>query len=223
MISRDYFMRMTEMLAAVIAKVLFNKEQKNLEAAQSELETAAKSIVGLDLNLIGLMSIDNVIELMKSSDLYGGRCVISADLMREYAEIEEEKNPQKACDYYLKSLVLYIEGVMSNDLPEPEKYFPKINDLISKLKDVEFSDTVKQRLFKYYEHSGNFSKAEDILFELIDNNSDEIFANALSFYERLKLKSDDELQSGNFSRDEVEDGLEEIQNLMSDDDKKIVN
>lgn len=217
MISRDYFMRMTEMLAAVIAKVLFNKEQKNFEAARKELETAAKSIVGLDLKLLGVMSIENVSELMKASDLYGGRCIIAAELLNEYADTFTEENPNPmTADYCKKSLLLYLEGVLSNELPEPEKYFSKINNLVDKLSASEFPESINKKLFRYYEYSGNYSKAEDVLFELIDINSEEIFANALSFYERLRLKSDAELHSGNFSKEEVEDGIAEIQSLIED-------
>ncbi len=222
MISRDYFMRMTEMLAVVLTKVIFNKEKKNFEEAQTELEAAGKSIVGLDLKLIGIMSIDNVAELMKASDLYAGRCVIAAELLKEYADSSRENIlSEKSIDYFAKALMLFVEGVLSNDLPEPEKYFSKIEDLIQKLDEVELPESIKKRLFHYYEYTGNFSKAEDILFELVDINSEEIFANALSFYERLKLKSDDDLRSGNFSREEIEDGIEEIRFLIDDSNVKL--
>lgn len=213
MLQRDYFMRMTEMLAAVLAKVIFNKEKKNYEDAQMEIETAAKTIVGLDLNIIKILSAEDIINLMKTSDVYGGRCLVSAELLNEYADINVEKNLiEDGRNFYLKSLWLYSEAILSKELPQPENYFQRVNMLLKKLSDVEFPATLMQKLFEYYEFSGQYSKAEDILFELIDNGSEGIYETGISFYKRLQLKSEDELLRGNLNHEEVEESLNEIIN-----------
>ena len=84
-------MKMTQLLVSVLAKVLFHKEKKNYEDAQMELESAAKTIVGIDLKLISILSIEDVLQLMKTSDVYAGRCLISAELLKEYGDILGEK------------------------------------------------------------------------------------------------------------------------------------
>lgn len=209
MLQRDYLMRMTEMLTAVIAKVMFNKEIKNYEEAEKEIETAAKTIVGLDLRIINILNPQDIIQLMKTSDLYAGRCLVSAELLKEYADVHE-LNGKDNSSIILKSLNLYIEAILSKELPEPEKYYTKINELISLIDESDLKDDLNFKIIDYYEFSGQYSKAEDMIFELIENNNKDIIDRSVSFYKKLLHRTDEELESGNLSREEVNDALDEI-------------
>ncbi|MBK7252391.1 MAG: hypothetical protein IPI04_00385 [Ignavibacteria bacterium] len=209
MLQRDYLMRMTEMLTAVIAKVMFNKETKNYEEAEKEIETAAKTIVGLDLRIINILNPQDIIQLMKTSDLYAGRCLVSAELLKEYADVHE-LNGKDNSSIILKSLHLYIEAILSKELPEPEKYYTKINELISLIAESDLQDDLNFKIIDYYEFSGQYSKAEDMIFELIENNNKDIIDRSVSFYKKLLHRTDEELESGNLSREEVNDALDEI-------------
>ncbi len=209
MLQRDYLMRMTEMLTAVIAKVMFNKEIKNYEEAEKEIETAAKTIVGLDLRIINILNPQDIIQLMKTSDLYAGRCLVSAELLKEYADVHE-LNGKDNSSIILKSLNLYIEAILSKELPEPEKYYSKINELISFIAESDLQDDLNFKIIDYYEFSGQYSKAEDMIFELIENNNKDIIDRSVSFYKKLLHRTDEEIESGNLSREEVNDALDEI-------------
>jgi len=211
MLQRDYLMKMTQMLATVLTKVLFNKENKNYIEAEKEIESAAKTLVGLDLNLIKILNVEDVLKLMKTSDVYAGRCLISAELLKEYGDILGEKERiNESMDIYIKSLWLYLETILTKELPEPEVYYDRINFLIKNLTSPETDTDLKLKIFEYYEFSGQYSKAEDVLFELIDSDTEGIKAKALKFYERLQKKTDEELVKGNFSHGEVEESIEEI-------------
>lgn len=212
MLQRDYFMKMTQMLAAVLAKVLFHKEVKEYGNAESEIEAAAKTIVGIDLKLFSLLSIEDILKLLKTSDIYAGRSLITAELLKEYADILELQN-NKFTDLYSKSLELYLEALSTKELPAPEDYFFSINKVITKLSDFNFSNDLKYKLLEYYEQSGQYSRAEDILFELLEEQHNLIHDKAVSFYTMLKSKTNDELIKGNLSRQEVEEGLEEVYKL----------
>lgn len=211
MIQKDYFLRMTEVLATVLVKVLFNKENKNYIDAEKEIESAAKTLVGLDLKLISILNIEDILKLMKTSDLYAGRCLVSAELLREYAATYRLKgNDAEAKDFELKSLHLYIESILSKDLPEPGNYYAKINELIANASGFDFSDDLNLRLVGYYQFAGQYSKAEDIIFELVRNQNEHVYEKAVAFYKDLQDKSEDELAAGNFSKEEVREGLDEI-------------
>lgn len=59
------------------------------------------------------------------------------------------------------------------------------------------------------------NEAENILFEEI-NNSDLIYIEvAMDFYDRLNKLSDEELEIGNFTREEVKLGLEDVLKLYN--------
>ena len=71
-------------------------------------------------------------------------------------------------------------------------------------------DFLNFKIIDYYEFSGQYSKAEDLIFELIENNNKDIIDRSVSFYKKLLHRTDAELESGNLSREEVNDALDEI-------------
>lgn len=60
-------------------------------------------------------------------------------------------------------------------------------------------------------------EAEDLLYESIDSGNADHARIALSFYETINGLSDDELESSNFSREEIKDGLRQITALLGMD------
>ena len=61
---------------------------------------------------------------------------------------------------------------------------------------------------------GDIGGAEDLLFEALENGGKENLEVAIDFYTKLNKMSDSELEAGNFSREEVEDGLRNAAELF---------
>ena len=219
MIQKDYFMKIAQMLATVIAKIALKKEQKLYDDAEKEIEEAALSIAGIDLKLIKMFSEEDLIKLIKTSDLYAGKCIAAAELLNEHGKLKELTGKSAECgDSYKKSLRLYIEAVLSKDLPDNSVYGLKIEELSSKIRKAEYSNEINLRLLDYYAFTNQFSKYEDTAFELIENSNDayndfelnELYSKIIGFYNKLKTLPEEELLKGNFSKTEVDEGLEEI-------------
>ncbi|EHJ00299.1 hypothetical protein CDLVIII_3744 [Clostridium sp. DL-VIII] len=63
-------------------------------------------------------------------------------------------------------------------------------------------------------HERNYNKAEDLIFdELEKNNSLEVHEIAIEFYNSLLQKSDEHLKENNFSREEIYQGLKDLEKL----------
>ena len=63
-----------------------------------------------------------------------------------------------------------------------------------------------------------YNKAENILFEEIQKNrSEKIYKVAVDFYDLLIDKSDDELKAGNFSTEEVLQGIKDVDTIFNRD------
>ena len=82
----------------------------------------------------------------------------------------------------------------------------------------EGADTVRSRLLLSESgmemiREGEYGKAEDLLFENLVY-SDKYIELASDFYQRLNQLSDDQLDAGNFSREEIYDGYIEIMALL---------
>lgn len=78
------------------------------------------------------------------------------------------------------------------------------------------SGDILQIIIKRLVDSGEYNKAENILFqELSDNNSEAIYQIAINFYNSLLEKSNEELEKADFTRDEVYQGLDDIEKMRA--------
>lgn len=211
MIHRDYIMRFIDQLIQVLSKILFNKDNQNYTAALEEIHVTYKSLLGFDPHLIHSLTDSEIIALLKIGEMFEAeKCYAIAKLLKIEAEILEEQDFSTAYPLFQKSLSLFIETVISGNDVELENCNEEIDCNYQKIESYIILPGLKYKLFRYYEHQGRFSKAEDFLFELIEAGYPDIQAESEAFFKRLQTKSDEELILGNLPRNEVEEGLREI-------------
>ncbi|MBD3377227.1 hypothetical protein GF406_19520 [candidate division KSB1 bacterium] len=214
MIHRDYIMRMIEQLSVVLMKILFNKQSKNYDRALFEIDNAYFTILEMDPLKIKHMSEQELVELLNLDQGFEAeRAVVIAELLREEAEINELQSgfDNEVLELFKKSFCLYIEAIQTNK--DFESYMQTVNGIVLKIADYDSSDVVKYRLFRYYELTGRLDQAENILYELIESGYPDIRQIGQRFYQRLLEKPDSELRQGNFTREEVEEGLSELESF----------
>jgi len=120
----------------------------------------------------------------------------------EKIESEKNMNIEKLINDLAKNMAETI-------LNKEEESSTKIN-----LNDIGSGD-ILQIILKRLVNNGEYNKAENILFEVLNkNNSLEIYQIAVGFYNLLLEKSDEELGKGNFTREEVYQGLEDIKKIF---------
>ena len=84
------------------------------------------------------------------------------------------------------------------------------NNEIINLDEADSSDYIRI-LLKSLVLKHEYNKAENILFEEIKKNkSEKIYKIALDFYDLLMDQSDDKLKNGNFLREEIFQGLKDV-------------
>ena len=84
------------------------------------------------------------------------------------------------------------------------------NNEIINVDEADSSDYIRI-LSKSLVLKHEYNKAENILFEEIKKNkSEKIYKIALDFYDLLMDQSDDKLKNGNFSREEIFQGLKDV-------------
>lgn len=62
---------------------------------------------------------------------------------------------------------------------------------------------------------GRVAEGEDLLFSSLNTEDPAFLEAAVDFYFRLNLLSDQELEAGNFSRQEIEEGLRDVMDQYS--------
>jgi hypothetical protein len=137
-------------------------------------------------------------------------------LLKEAAGLKaiENKNNFDINTEYQKALSLYLEGILSNrnSVQLFADYFKDIEIIIEKIKNDEISPEIRFKLFKFYELTGKYDKAENELFNLEKLNFIDVQKEGINFYGKLEMMSDDDLKKGNFSREEIKQRLNELGN-----------
>ena len=210
MLYRDYFMRLVQELAVVIARVLFLKEQKKYDDALDLIRQNAKTLAGIDLDMVRHFSVEDLLRLFNLDDSANvGKFIALAVLLKEEGSVFDGKGDEgSAYESYTKSFVLYCEALKFTDIVAIDTYRDAVDEVIDYIISYKLSEPVILRLIKYYEMAGRFSKAEDLIFENLDKEN--ILTAGISFFKKLLLKKDDEIEAGELTREEAERSLEEL-------------
>ncbi len=208
MITRDYLMRMIDQLVKVLVRVLQHKKAHEFRLARKELETAYRSMLGVNPDFVRRFSAEQLANLIGADpDTRSTRCYVLGVLLKEEAEIERlDHHDEESLRVCLKALSLLLAAFIESPFPLESDHAKRIEECVTFLQDVHMTRDVLEPLMLFYERVGKFAKAEDILFELIDI-SDEYKDRGLVFYERLLQHPDAALEAGGLPRSAVLEGL----------------
>ncbi len=211
MIERDYFMRMISILTQMIARILFLKNKMEFPKALQDIKTTSKTLLGVDGDLMRQLSPAQIMQLF-GSDLTVAvpKSYVAAILFKEEAEVRalmgEEEEPARL---YLRSLTLLLDVYEWAKEPIEPDHPKVIQDILDKLRDFVLPMDLLEKLFRYREQIGQYDKAEDLLYDILDMKP-EFKTEGMRFYERLLEKKDEELAQGGLPREEVVEGLNQL-------------
>ena len=198
-------MRMIHQLAQVIAKVLKLAQVQRYADALDEVQSSAKQLLGMDLRMLMTLSDEEFVKLLSLGERFDvEKCVVSGELLRlagDVKELEGDQGERHHC--YTTSLSLFLELLIRESGVLPREYYDEIELLIGKISPYEIPVKLQAKLFRYYEAVGRFDRAENVLFEVVEQDASYI-SEGLMFYGRLRSKSNEELERGNLPRKEIE-------------------
>lgn len=217
MLRNDYIMRQIEQFINSLARILnFKKSGEYVEAFQVAGETF-QQLFGVGSKFFNSLSIRDLIALLKTNNILDkDRAIIIAALLKAEGDVFAVGGlPDESYYRHLKSLNLYLEAFLSDERTLLAEYFSDITSLLDSLESYELPAETKSRLWQYYEKDLCYSKAEDLLYELMEENTNQgpILEVVENFYHRLLQKSDQDLLAGGLPRDEIEEGLTGLHKL----------
>ena len=214
MIRRDYIIRMIEEFVEALARIRALKGQGQHGEALILTEEEFKRITGIDSQaLLKLSETELLARLIESEPLHAVRekMFFLTTLLKEAGDIaaaEERIQESYAC--YLKGLHLLLGSLARSDALEQPEFVPKVELFVNAMDEMPAQTYAM--LMEHYERTGQFAKAEDALYAILDGDVNNGYALnfGISFYERLLGHRDTELTEGNLPRTEVESGLQEL-------------
>jgi hypothetical protein len=212
MIQQDYILRLIEMIAALIARILFHKDAKALILARQTLIEGCSSILGLDYLIVRRLSTEALLDLLSTEGIPNpGKCLVVAEVMNQDAGLlDEESRPAEANVLRVRSVTFYLEALHALKDDQQSKYVAKIESVLAKLNDHCIPSSLLRKVLRFFERTGSFAKGEDFLFKAVHAGARGSIEEGVAFYEALLKKDDHALSLGNLPRQEVEEGLQEL-------------
>ncbi len=224
MINKDYILRMAEKIGRSLAIILGLRQYNQHEEALIYIDDLLLKTVGLTSRFINSISDQTLVATISPLGVLNvDACLWIASLLKAEGDIYEEDLDKTNESYYRyqKALYLFLEVVLHEHIPADADLYKDIEQLLKKLEDYELPLPLKNKLFAYYELSGQYARAEDTLFDLMEtygadkageiDDKRELIERGRAFYTRLQAKSDADLQAGNLAREEVDEGLEQLE------------
>jgi hypothetical protein len=220
MMQKDYILRMIQQLSRVLIQILHLREIKDYEGALTYIDDVFKQALGFSSDLITSVPDETLLAMLTSFDVLDiEKCFLVANLLKAEGDIYVDQDDFDTSYYrYSRSLYLFLAILLSASSISDPDIFLEVEGLLDKLEDYELPAEIKNQLFQYFERTGRYSRAEDVLFELLeaDNQENEpessLVDRGIAFYERLLGKKDTELVAGNFSWEEAWEGLAQLKN-----------
>ncbi len=217
MLTRDYLMRMIDTLVKVLAKLVFLKDAKNYPEALKELDSVTKKLLGIDRTFINNLSNEQLFNIIDpDKKLIAPKSYLLGVVLKEEAEIYElQGDEDTSVKLYQRSLYMFLTGIESSEILIENDHPKKIENVIDKLKEYEIPRELQEKLFRFYEFTGKYDKAEDMLYEIIEKDSNFV-KEGIQFYTRLQNKPINDLEKGNLPGKEVEEGLANLKEKLDD-------
>lgn len=211
MYSQDYIKRMIEQLGEVWTYVIELLARGELPKVYEELDKAYRELVHLDRDLVHKSSDDFlVLSTMLGATVESDRAMALADLLRLEAEVHDrvhQNDERDACLIKALNVLLEVHARVNN------KGSPLLLDRIAQLHEAsataDLPALTQWRLFRFFDSRGDYAKAEDALYPLIDE-APAYLEHGLDFYERLLRLPDHALEQGGLPRAEVEAALTDL-------------
>jgi tetratricopeptide (TPR) repeat protein len=211
MYTQDYIKRMLNQLVAVIQMIIGLKAAGQYGQALQAIDQALEQLLGLKPDIAKRLSDEAILNsLTQANSLDTDRLLIVADLFKEEGDVYAALNrPTESFSSHLRALNFYIEAALAGvegDRQEPDD---KLEDLYHQLSKYQLPSTTLYGSFTYFEGTGRFKMAASILSQLLDVPAlrEEVHRESLAFYQRLREKSDLDLENGELTRSEVEERL----------------
>lgn len=202
---------MIEQLSRFLSRALLLKDGKEYLEAATEVKKAGKMFLGLNPEAMDALSDKDLIRLWRvAHDLDAEKCALAAQIFRAEGEIYEDQGEQeKALASYYKSLSLLTETV--NFLKEkiPAELITSVDFLMKQIDAETLPFDLQQKVFITYATIGRFAKAEDLLFEMVEEDASFV-EEGKRFYGELLKRTDEELERGNLPRAEVLESLSQL-------------
>lgn len=210
MLQRDHIMRQIQRFTEVMAQVLLRKQNRQYDEAHAEIQRAGELFLGFDPRAAMRYDYPGLVaSLYTGTALDAERGALAAELFRQQGDLFAlEDLPDNAAQSHHLALRLYLEVYTRDAYFRSPDTIARIDALLAVVDWHDADPDALDLLAAFYEQTGRFAQAEDVLFALADHApTDARYAEGSAFFQRLRGKPHDVLATGGLPFHEVGEGL----------------
>lgn len=216
MIRRDYILRMLEEFFEVLSRIRALQKGQKWGEASAITEQELHQLVGLGAQDVARLSETELLaRLIRNEPTQAVRekTLLVATLLKEAGDIAAgEGDSAKSLSCHLKGLHLLLAVLAYEEPFDCPAFVPRVEGFLAALGDFVLPLGTQAMLMQHYERLGEFGKAEDALFAMVELEPDNpaLLNLGIGFYQRLQRQTEDALAQGNLPRPEVDSGLAQL-------------
>ena len=216
MIRRDFILRQIEQFVAMLAKIAGFTKNEQWQEALTVTAGEFQRLTGMDVQEVVRLSETELLARLiqgEPTHVVESKTFMLATLLKTNGDlIAGQGRLEESRQYYLKGLHLLLDVFGRNEITERPDFVPAVEAFLAGLRDAPLPARTNAMLMCHYERTGEFAKAENALFGMVDAEpaSVELLEFGRLFYQRLLGLGDDVLMAGNLPRAEVKAGLAEL-------------
>jgi hypothetical protein len=216
MIRRDYILRMIEQFVEVLARIDSLKEGQLWREAAGTVDEEFQRLIGTGPQAVAQLTETELLARLirgEPTQVVHEKTLMLTALLKEAGDVaaaQERWNESRSC--YLKGLHLLLDTLARGEISDCPAFVPRVEAFVVALADAPLPLQTRALLMQHYERTGEFAKAEDALFVMLEAEPKNaaLVEFGIVFYERLRGQSDASLATGNLPRPELEAGLAEL-------------
>jgi hypothetical protein len=220
MIRRDYILKMIEECIQALRRIQALKRGQRWQEAEELVDDEFQKFLGTGAEgLARLTDTELLAKLLEGEPTQAVRdkTLLLVTVLQEAGDLDFiQDHPERGRAYYLKGLHLLLEILAREDVFEWPEFVPKVEAFMAGLQDSMLPMRTQAMLMRHYERTGQFGKAEDALFAMVeeDPGNTKLLEFGVSFYERLQGQSHAALNAGNLPRTEVDAALSDLRTRL---------
>jgi Family of unknown function (DUF6483) len=220
MLRRDYILRMIEDFMHAIRRIQKYKNSRQWQETDAAIDEEFRNFLGEGAEKVAQLSetelLAKLVEGEPTQSIRDKTLLLVALLQEAGDSAALQERAYSSHTYYLKGLHLLLDVMAAGDVFEWPEFVPKVESLLVGLGGSLLPSRTQAMLMHHYERTGQFAKAEDTLFAILDAEPahPKVLEFALAFYQRLQGQTNAALNAGNLPRQEVEAGLAEVKLRM---------
>lgn len=210
----DFIKQLIARFFQAFYKILGIIKKEDFSQASNMISQVRQDILGISENLANSLSSPDLIRMLSTGEEPDPvKPLILAELFKAQGDIHaaQEKEDQ-AYTYYLKTLDLQLEtAFQTNETTFPEE-FTSVDAIADLLEEFVLPPETLAALFHYYESAGQYARAEETLFDFIEDspNPADVVSLGFRFVERLRLLPSQELAAGELAPEDLDDIANEL-------------